>query len=139
MAQGFKFAYNLYGAPERRISHILATNSEAFSAGEAVKLASGRWTKASGTDAVAGFAAQNLSGGTNQILEVVQAREGDVWEAPYSGTPDAGFVVGANAVAVATDGLSANSATVAGGALSVIEINTNKKTCRVIVKNRQLS
>lgn len=138
MAQGFRFAYNLYGAPERRISHIMANNGESFVAGEAVKLASGRWTKASGTDAVAGFAAQNLSGG-NQILEVVQAREGDVWEAPYSGTPDAGFVVGANAVAVATDGLSANSATVSGGALSVIEINTNKKTCRVIVKNRQLS
>jgi hypothetical protein len=58
MAQGFRFAYNLYGAPERRISHILATNSEAFTAGEAVKLANGRWTKAGSTDAIAGFAAQ---------------------------------------------------------------------------------
>jgi len=139
MAQGFRFAYNLYGAPERRISHILATNSEAFTAGEAVKLANGRWTKAGSTDAIAGFAAQNIAAGTDQILEVVQAREGDVWEAPYSGTPNAGFVVGANAVAVASDGLSVDSATVSGGAIAVIEVNTNKKTCRVIVKNRQLS
>src|SRR5690606_3942968 len=112
MAQGFRFAYNLYGAPARRISHIKATNSEAFTAGEAVKLASGRWTKATNGAAVAGFAAETITAGTDQDLTVYLAREGDVWDAPYTGTPDAGFVPGANTADVSTDGLSVLSSDV---------------------------
>lgn len=139
MAQGFRFAYNHYGAPARRVSKIMATNEEAFAAGEAVKLSAGRWTKAGDGDAVAGFAGQNLDAGNDQYLEVYLAREGDVWDAPYTGTPDAGFVVGADAADVAADGLSVNAADVTGGAFAVLEINTTNKTCRVIVKNRQLS
>jgi len=135
----FRWIYNEYGAPENRITSILYTNSEAGSAGQAVKLSSGRFTKASSTDAVAGFLIANVASGTDQSCGVIQAREGDVFEGPYTGTPDAGFVVGANAVALANDGLSIDSETVSGGAIVILEVNTNKQTCRFKVKNRQLS
>lgn len=133
---GFKFAFNDYGAPERRVSHILATNSEAFAQGEAVKLASGRWTKATNGVEVAGFANQSLAAGTDQPLEVVLAREGDWFDAPYTGTPDVGFVVGVMTADVAVDGLSVLASDVTAGPFAVLEINTNKATCRVKVKKR---
>jgi len=139
MAQGFKYVYNDYGKDPTRITEFLMTNSEAGSAGEAVKLVNGRWTKASGTDAVGGFLTSNVTGGTDQACEVILAREGDWYDAPYTGTADAGFVSGATEVALATDGLSVDSATVADGAVAVLSINTNKKTARVKVKNRQFS
>lgn len=132
----FVFAFNDYGAPERRVSHILATNSEAFKQGQAVKLASGRWTAATNGANVAGFANQNLSAGTDQILEVVLAREGDWFDAPYTGTPDGGFIIGVETADVSTDGLSVLSSDITGGPFSVLDINTNKKTCRVKVKKR---
>jgi hypothetical protein len=136
---GFKWVYNEYGAPVRRLTHILATNAEAFVEGEALSLVNGRWTKAANGGAIAGFSNQTLAAGTDQYLDVIQSREGDAFDAPYTGAPAVGFVVGANTVDVAADGLSALSSDVTGGALSVLEVNTNKTTCRVKVKNRQLS
>lgn len=139
MPQGFKYVYNDYGKDPTRITELLMTNSEAGIAGEAVKIVSGRLTKASTTDAIAGFLTTNVVAGTDQPTEIILAREGDWYEAAYTGTPAAGFLSGASAVVLAADGLSANAATVTGGALSVLSINTNKKTARVKVKNRQLS
>jgi hypothetical protein len=136
MPQGFKFAFNDYGAPERRVSHIFATNSEAFTKGEAVKMASGRWTKATNGVAIGGFANQTIAAGTDQKLEVIIAREGDWFDAPYTGTPDAGFIVGVDVADVAADGLSVLASDITAGPFSVIEINTNKATCRVKVKKR---
>lgn len=135
----FLWAYNEYGAPETRITNILATDSEAFVYGEAVKLVSGKWTKATNGVNVAGFSNQNLAAGTNQFLEVVQAREGDVFNAPYTGTPDATFLAGANTVDVSADGLSVLSSDVTGGPFAILNINTTALTCRAKVKNRQLS
>ena len=139
MPSGFRFAFNDYGAPTHPISHILATNAEAFVQGEAVKIVSGRWTKATNGAAIAGFAAQTLAAGTDQKLNVYPAREGDNWDAPYTGTPDATFLVGMALADVAADGLSVLASDVTGGPFAVVEINTNKATCRVKVKARQLS
>lgn len=136
---GFKYVYNDYGKDPTRITEFLFTNSEAGTAGEAVKLVNSRWTKASGTDAVGGFLTSNVAAGTNQPCEVILAREGDWYDVPYTGTPDAGFKEGANAVAVATSGLALNAATVAGGAVAVLSVNTNKATVRAKIKNRQFS
>ncbi|KWX79923.1 hypothetical protein [Paenibacillus jilunlii] len=135
----FKFAFNDYGAPTHRISSILATNSEAFTLGEAVKLVSGRWTKATNGAAIAGFANQTLAAGTDQFLEVVIAREGDWFDAPYTGTADATFLPGMTTADVSTDGLSVLASDVTGGPFSVLEVNTNKTTCRVKVKLRTFS
>lgn len=135
----FKWVYNDYGAPETRISEILATDSEAFVEGEAVKLATGKWTKATNGAAIAGFARQTLAAGTSQLLEVTLAKEGDVYEAGYTGTPDATFLPGANTVDVSTDALTVLSSDVTGGAFAILSVNTTKTTCKLKVKNRQLS
>lgn len=136
---GFKYVYNDYGKDPTRITEFLMKDAEAGTAGEAVKLVSGRWTKASGTDAIGGFLAANVAAGTNQPCEVVLAREGDWYDVPYTGTAAAGFKEGIDVVALATDGLSLDAATVAGGAVAVLSLNANKKTARVKVKNRQFS
>lgn len=136
---GFKWVSNDYGAPATRITHILATNSEAFTAGEAVKLASGRFTVATNGAAVAGFVVGDVTAGTDQAIEVILAKEGDNFEAPYTGTPDAGFVVGVGTADVAADGLSVLSSDITGGAFAITSINTTKATCKLKVKNRQLS
>ncbi|MNI87791.1 hypothetical protein D3C73_1450180 [compost metagenome] len=115
------------------------TDNEAGLAGEAVKIVAGRVTKAGATDPIAGFLTSNVAAGTNKPTEIILAREGDWYDAPYSGTSAAGFVPGVVGVVLATDGLSANSATVTGGQLSVLQVNTNKKIARVKVKVRQFS
>lgn len=139
MPSGFNFIFNDYGAPTHRISSIMATNSEAFTDGEAVKLASGRWTKATNGANVAGFANQTLAAGTNQYLDVVIAREGDWFEAPYTGTPDAAFVPGCEVADISTDGMSVLASDVTGGPFSVLEVNTVKATCKIKVKKRVFS
>ncbi|MNM95434.1 hypothetical protein D3C81_1078790 [compost metagenome] len=139
MPQGFKYIYNDYGKDPTRITEFLMTDSEAGFAGEAIKIVSGRVTKAGATDPIAGFLTANVTAGTNQPTEFILAREGDWYDAPYSGTPAGGFVSGVAAVVLASDGLSINSATVTGGPVSVLTININKKTARVKVKNRQFS
>lgn len=135
----FRFVFNDYGAPERRDTGHLFKNSEAGEAGQAVKLEDGRYTLASETDEVAGFLIGKVKAGTDQPCGVIIAREGDWFDVPYTGTPDAGFTEGANAVALSEDGLSVDSETVTGGAIAVYEINTEQKTCRIKVKNRQFS
>lgn len=137
--QGFRFVYNEYGAPTSRITDILFKDGEVGSAGEAVKLDAGRWTKAGATDEIGGFLSSNIEAGTDQPCEVFQAREGDVFEAAFTGTPDAGFVPGANEVAIAADGLSVDAATITGGSIAVLGVIEDKKICRVKVKKRQLS
>ncbi|WP_339211894.1 hypothetical protein [Paenibacillus sp. FSL L8-0333] len=139
MPQGFRYVYNDYGKDPTRITEFLMKDDEAGSAGEAIKLVSGRVTKAAPTDPIAGFLTANVVAGTDKETEFILAREGDWYDAPYSGSPAAGFVQGVTGVVLAADGLSANAATVTGGALSVLSINTNKKTARVKVKNRQFS
>ncbi|MEK4108127.1 hypothetical protein NYE44_01680 [Paenibacillus sp. FSL L8-0493] len=139
MPAGFQFVFNDYGSNTHHITSIMATNAEAFTKGEAVKLAAGRWTKATNGAAIAGFAMQNLAAGTNQFLDVQLAREGDWFEAPYTGTPDAAFIVGCEVADVAADGLSVLASDVTGGMFSVLEINTNKATCKVKVKKRVFS
>lgn len=139
MPQGFEFRFNDYGAPAHRVSHIMATNAEAFEEGEALKIASGRWTKATNGSEIGGFANQKLAAGTDQYLDVILAREGDWFDAPYTGTPDGGFIVGVMTADIAADGLSVLSSDITGGALSVHSINTNNKTVRVKVKKRTFS
>lgn len=139
MAQGFKYVYNDYGKDPTRITSLLMTDNEAGLAGEAIKIAAGRVTKAGPTDAIAGFLTANVIAGVNQSVEFVLAREGDWYDGPYTGTAATGFVTGANEVALDASGIAVDAATVSGGPLAVFDINVNKKTARFKVKNRQLS
>lgn len=129
-----------YEVPSR-INHIPAATGETFTRGEAVYVnSSGELTKAANGSQIAGFANQTkTTTASDKVLEIIEARADDVFEAAYTGTPAAGFVVGANTVDVSADGLTVLSSDVTGGALAVQSINTTKATCRIRVKNRQLS
>jgi hypothetical protein len=136
---GFAWKHNDAHQDETRITSKLFTNSEAGKKGELVKLVSGRWTKASGTDVPGGVLVADVASGTDQPCEVTLIRPGDVFYAPYTGTAAGGFTEGANAVAIATDGLSVDSATVAGGAIALLNIDTTNKVCDVYFVKRQFS
>lgn len=141
MPQGFRWKNTgLYAVPSR-ITHIPGTVAETFTEGEALTIsASGAWTKAANGGTVGGFANQTKTcTASDNTLEVIEARPGDRFEAPYTGTPAGGFVVGAKTADVSADGLSVLSSDVTGGALAVWEINTNKLTCTVAVSNRIFS
>ncbi|KZS48118.1 hypothetical protein AWU65_20395 [Paenibacillus glucanolyticus] len=139
MPQGFKYVYNDYGKDPTRITEQLMTDGEAGFANQAIKIVGGRITKAEPTDPIAGFLTTNVTAGKDKPAEYVLAREGDWYEAAYTGIADAGFVSGASEVALAADGLSADAATIVGGPLAIFEVNTERKTARVKVKNRQFS
>lgn len=132
----FTWVYNDFGAPIRRIGHLLAKDNEEFVRGEAVKIDADRITKAAPGDAILGFVLQNLKAGVNQKIEVSRDREGDWYDVEYTGTPSAGFVIGVGTANLSTDGLSINAANVTGGAFAVEEINTNTKTARVTLQKR---
>jgi hypothetical protein len=129
----------LYAVPSR-ITHIAGTTDEVFTKGEALMLTSGKWTKATNGLVVGGFANESKTcTAADNTLEVIEARPGDRFRAPYTGTPAGGFVVGVKAADISTDGLSVLSSDVTGGPFAVWEINTTKLTCVVTVINRIFS
>jgi len=136
---GFNWVYSDMHQDVTRVTDILFTDSEAGKAGETVKLVNGRWTMAKGTDVPGGVLAADVEAGTDVQCEVVLIRPGDQFIVKYTGTPNAAFQPGANAVAIATDGLSVDAATVAGGAVAVLRVNTTNQTATVYFKNRQFS
>lgn len=130
----------LYAVPSR-ITHIPATSGETYTKGEALTISStGAWTKASNGGTVGGFANESkTASATDLTLEVIEARVGDRFRAPYTGTPAAGFVVGVKLADISADGLSVLSSDVTGGMFAAWEINTNNTTCVVTVTNRIFS
>lgn len=129
----------LYAVPSR-ITHIPATASETYTRGEALTISNGAWTKAANGGTVGGFANESkTASATNLTLEVIEARVGDRFRAPYTGTPDAGFVVGVKTADISTDGLSVLSSDITAGAFAVWEKNTNNTECVVTVTNRIFS
>lgn len=138
--QGFQWLNTgLYAVPSR-ITHIPATASETFTKGEALTLTDGAWTKAANGGTVGGFANETkTTTASDTTLEVLEARVGDRFRAPYTGTPAAGFVIGVKAADISADGLSVLSSDVTGGMFAVWEINTNNTECVVTVVNRIFS
>lgn len=129
----------MYAVPSR-ITHIAGTTDEVFTKGEALMLSSGKWTKATNGLVVGGFANESKTcTATNDSLEVIEARVGDRFRAPYTGTPAGGFVVGVKTADISTDGLSVLSSDVTTGMFAAWEINTNNTTCVVTVINRIFS
>lgn len=136
---GFSWAHSDMHQDETRVTDILFTNAEAGKKGQAVKLAAGRWTLAATTDVPAGILEADVVAGTDVPCGVLLIRPGDLFHVKYTGTPAAGFVPGASAVVLAADGLSINAATVTGGAVAVLRINTTNQTAQVYFKLRQFS
>lgn len=134
----FKFKNSDNQSMPARITHIPGTVSEAFVKGEALMISStGFWTKLTNGLTIAGFANQTKTlAAADLTLEVIEARGCDRWEAPYTGTPDAAFVIGQVGVDISSDGLTVLSSDVTGGMFAVWDINTNKTTCVVIPRLR---
>lgn len=126
-----------YSVPSR-ITHIPGTASEVYTRGEALMTsATGAWTKATNGLLVGAFANQTKTCTASDLtLEVIQARAGDRFRAPYSGSPAAGFVLGVKSADISADGLSVLSSDVTGGPFAVWDIITSKSECVVTVVNR---
>jgi hypothetical protein len=140
MAQGFEWLNTgLYAVPSR-ITHIAGTTDEVFTKGEALMLTSGKWTKATNGLVVGGFANESKTcTAADNSLEVIEARVGDRFRAPYTGTPAGTFVVGVKTADISTDGLSVLASDTTTGMFAVWEIITSKTTCVVTVINRIFS
>lgn len=141
-------AFRLISRPDPAPKEFLVTDGEAIKYGQCVKFANGRITAAGPTDAVAGVAQHDAGLGTNKTtVKVILVDPEQDWEVEYIGTPAAGFVVGANAVALnaannptgAVAGIYIDAATVTGGPCSVVKIDAAAKTAVVKFKNRQLT
>lgn len=135
---GFQWVSSDNYAVPSRITHIPGTASEVYTKGEALMTSStGAWTKATNGLVVGGFANQTKTcSATDLTLEVIQARAGDRFRAPYTGSPAGGFVLGVKAADISSDGLSVLSSDVTGGMFAVWDIITSKTECVVTVINR---
>lgn len=103
-------------AATEAVEYIMGTANEAITHGEVLKLASGKLTKASGTD-VPEFVA--LGAGTGVIVPVKRIYEDEVYQVALSATGTS-LNVG-DKVTIATNGLEA-TATTTGGVFTITEI-----------------
>lgn len=103
-------------AATEAVEYIMGTAEEAIVIGETLKLASGKLTKASGTD-IPEFVA--LGAGTGVIIPVKRLYEDEVYQTTLSAS-GASLKVG-DKVTLSTDGLKA-TATTASGVFMLTEI-----------------
>lgn len=103
-------------AATQAVEYILGTASEAIVVGELLKLASGKLTKASGTD-VPEFVA--LGAGTGEVIAVQRIYEDEVYQTTLSAS-GASLNIG-DKVTIASDGLRA-TATTTSGVFAITEI-----------------
>lgn len=133
-----EFVKDLTGAPLVVTTDFYMTDSEAATKGEALAFSSGRLTKVAGGGTVAAIAMETKTAGTDVKVKVALVTPTQVWRAKYTGTPDAGFIVGVATADIATNGIDINAADITGGAFSVIAKDTTKTTVDVLIKGRQL-
>lgn len=103
-------------AATEAVEYILGTASEAITHGELLKLASGKLTKASGTD-VPEFV--SLGEGTGVVIPVKRLYEDEVYQTTLSAA-GASLNIG-DKVTIASDGLRA-TATTTSGVFAITEI-----------------
>jgi hypothetical protein len=130
-----KIVGSLYGFYHARIvDNIYMTSGEAAEAGQAYKLSSGKWTKATGTDRIYAICIKDVAAGAKAVMEIV--KPGDIIEADYTGTPHANFGVGCETATLGnSDGSLLDASDVSGGHLIILEQDTtNKKVHCVATK-----
>jgi hypothetical protein len=126
----------LGGYKGRIIDDLYMTNAEAAVAGQGYFLSSGRWTKAATTAAVEAVCVKSAAAGADvqAVMEVV--KPGDIIEADYTGTPNAAFLPGLKLAVLDANGANVDSATVTGGHLRLLAVDTaNKKVQMLSAKN----
>lgn len=91
------------------------TDSEALVIGEALKLATGKLTKAGGTDTPEFIAMSSVSAGTGNEAQVIQIeKDMEFLTTLYSATTAAGTIVIGDKVTLHTDGIQATFTTASG-------------------------
>lgn len=122
------------------ISNIKATASTTFTYGQSLILSSGRWATAVAGAKVCGvYNGPTFTSGTDDFMDVIECTPNDVFEADYTGTPDATFLPGLETADIAAGGLVLASADVAGGAWALLSVDTTNSKATVRAKLRQLS
>ncbi|MDD4721982.1 MAG: hypothetical protein PHR07_04495 [Acidaminococcaceae bacterium] len=129
-------AFKLISRHEPVIEEFYVTDSEAIVYGEALIFSSGRLTKATDATDIACIAQQAVTAGTDQVCKVIIMEPGQIWEAPYSGTADAGFIVGVVGADLDGTATGIDAADITGGAFAVLSKDTTALTVRVMCKLR---
>lgn len=114
------------------VDDIYMTNSEAAVAGQGYYLASGRWTKSATTAAVEAVCLKSEDAGTNVLAVVELVKTGDIIEADYTGTADAAFLPGLTVAVLDANGANVDAATVTGGHLRILSVDTGALKCRMV-------
>ena len=91
---------------------LLATDSEAFVVGEALKTASGAVTKASGSDTVEYICMTAIAAGTGNYVQAIKILDDMVYRANLSATGTPLSI--ADKVTIASDGINITATTASG-------------------------
>jgi hypothetical protein len=114
------------------ITDLLMKDNEAAVEGQAYYLASGRLTKSATTAAVEFVCLKSAPGGTNVPAIMEMVKTGDILEADYTGTADAAFLPGLTVGVLDANGANVDAATVTGGHLRILSIDTSAKKVRAV-------
>jgi len=129
-------AFKLIGRPDPVLEEFYVTDSEAIAYGQCLKLASGRLTAAGDATDIAAISTQAVTAGTDQLCKVIIPSSDMVWEAPYSGTADAAFIVGLLSADLDSAGTGVDAADVSGGKIGILAINSTTGTVRCKIVGR---
>jgi len=114
------------------IEDMYMTNSEAAVVGQGYYLSSGRWTKSATTAAVEAVCVKAATAGTDVVAVMEVVKPGDIISADYTGTPDAAFLPGLKLAVLDANGANVASATVTGGCLRILKLDTVNLKVQVI-------
>ncbi|MBN1232362.1 MAG: hypothetical protein JXA60_03295 [Candidatus Coatesbacteria bacterium] len=84
-------------------------------------------------DDVLGISVADVEAGTvsaGRLVKLYRVTPYQVWEAPYSGTPAAGFLPGKNTVDIASSSDMVDAADVVDGTLYLLQKDTKGQTCK---------
>ena len=118
------------------IEDMYMTDSEAAVVGQGYYLASQRWTKSAATAAVEAICVKAATAGTDVLAVMELVKPGDLVEADYTGTAAATFLPGLKLAVLDANGANVASATVTGGHLRILKLDTaNLKVQMIASKN----
>lgn len=114
------------------VDDIMMTDGEAAVEGRGYYLSGGRWTKAATTAAVEAVCIKSADAGTDVKAVMELVKTGDIIEADYTGTPAAGFEPGLTTAVLDANGDNVDAATVTGGHLRILSVDSNKQKVQMI-------
>jgi len=122
------------------IANIKMKASTVFTYGETLVLVTGRWEVAAAGAKVGGvYNGPTFTSGADDFADIIEVTPNDIFEADYTGTPDATFLPGMQTADIASGGLVLDAADVTGGAWAILSVDTTNAKATVRGKLRQLS